>query len=758
MNIERIKSVGLGLTEPKGKFQKLSFTRRPVGDKDILIEIYYAGICHSDIHTAREEWGKWNDNQLVTGHEICGLVKQVGKDVTKFKIGDFAAIGCMVDSCGECPNCKAGHEQYCTEGTVLTYDSPDWKHHDEITKGGYSTNYVLNEDFAIKIPKSAANKLPQIPSLCCAGITTYAPIASANVKGKKVAIIGVGGLGHMGIQIANSFGAEEVVGFDIVNKAEYEDELHFKFVMANDRNIKRYNQYFDFILSTVPFDYDLDKYMGMVKKGGEVAIVGLPEYEANQTNISIKDLILNYGNVKIWGSQIGGIPLTQECVDYCLQHKCLPIVEVIPPDPKALDEAYEKVRAGKVRFRYVIDMTKMDGVEKFKDGGKTEEKVDKAAEKIAELMETVIKPAAEAGNPTALRLMNLDENYYTFTDEDVVNGFKGDAGQKGNVYVSSVDNYLVPGIQYNKEGQLYFIGGDPDYRNNPELFNQAIKFATPEDAQFFGEHYHDYPELIPMLQNPIYKEKQGGTLDMTLEDILKLDISDYAKNELTRAFQQGGGVEKKPAKVLRPTDTITVGDKEYDVEIADTEEKRKDGLSRVKSLDEDEGMLFVFEDPTTVSFTMAETSVDLDICFIDEEGEVIEVHSVDGGDPSPVECSEEYVYVLEVAKDSGIQPGDGIGMEGDELSDEEKETAKRSKMLVLDENGDVQMKLQGGERIMSIISTRKLIKLAIKAYKDDNDAAYRRVGKFVMNEFNNQDNRDPQYVEAPEKKGEENGK
>lgn len=401
----------------------------------------------------------------------------------------------------------------------------------------------------------------------------------------------------------------------------------------------------------------------------------------------------------------------------------------------------------------------------FKEGGEvTEEKVESAAEKVARLMEEVIKPAAEAGNKTALRFLDVDKNFYTFTEEDKAKGSKEEAGSKGNVYVKSADDYMVPLIQY-RDGNLTFIGDDFTL-DDDDTREQSIKFASPEDAEFFASNYHDYPEMVPMLQNKQYSK------DMTLEEILNSNISDSAKAEIQQAFgipkdQQGAQITitietETPKEEVREEFnaspmTISIGGKSYDVRIADTEESRRIGLSKETELPEDEGMLFVFEEPSTSPFTMAETSIDLDIIFIDEEGEVIEVQSVKAHDEKPVECKEEYCYVLEVNYGSGIEEGDQLESESDEFSDEEKDFTKQNKMLMLDENGDVQMKLVGGERIVSRIKTRQLIKAAIKAYRNDTERDYRRVGKMIMQEFFNQDHRDPQYVQAPEKKGEKDG-
>ena len=255
-----------------------------------------------------------------------------------------------------------------------------------------------------------------------------------------------------------------------------------------------------------------------------------------------------------------------------------------------------------------------------------------------------------------------------------------------------------------------------------------------------------------------------------LEYILSFDIPNNKKSELIKGlydserqsvsiFKEGGKnseepleqnpneIKKDSIKILRPTETIEVGDLEFDVEIADTDVKRKDGLSRCRRLNDGEGMLFIFDTPVRQYFTMKETPIDLDIIFIDETGTVISVESVEAYDPIPVVCDREYKYVLEVNIDSDVKPGDELDQDDSDFTEEEKENIKKSKMLVLNSAGDVQMKLVGGERIVSMIKTRQLIKAALKAYKTDNDSDYRRVGKLIFNELDAQDGRDPQYVE-----------
>lgn len=237
---------------------------------------------------------------------------------------------------------------------------------------------------------------------------------------------------------------------------------------------------------------------------------------------------------------------------------------------------------------------------------------------------------------------------------------------------------------------------------------------------------------------------------MTINDILQSDLSDKQKLEMIAILQSGGvtiQAEGGSVKVLHPTETITIGDKEYDVEIAETAEQREDGLSRVKSLDSDEGMLFIHEEVTSGYYTMEDTSIDLDIIFIDEEGTAIKVVTTKANQEDPIEC-EGYKYVLEVNTNSGVEEGDELDFEDDEVSEEDKKSIKKE-MLVLDSDGDVQMRLKGGERLFSRIFTRKLIKQSLKAYKSDEDVDYKRVGRMVLKELDAQDSRDPEYVTKP---------
>ena len=274
---ERIPAKGFAVFDESGQFKPYEFSRHAVGDHDIQIEILYAGICHSDLHHVRQEWGK-EEFPMVPGHEIAGRVVKIGKSVKKFNVGDYAGVGCMINSCGECNNCKVDREQYC-QGVVLTYHDKDPFHDNETTQGGYSNTIVVTEKFAVKIPKEA--KLEKVAPLLCAGITSYSPIHFSNVKkGDKVGIVGFGGLGHMGVQYAVALGADVTV-FDITEEKRA-DALRLgatKYVnVTHPEELKELENCFDFILTTVPSSYDPMMYVRMLKFGGEIGIVGLPSF------------------------------------------------------------------------------------------------------------------------------------------------------------------------------------------------------------------------------------------------------------------------------------------------------------------------------------------------------------------------------------------------------------------------------------------------------------------------------------------------
>ncbi|MEI0486571.1 NAD(P)-dependent alcohol dehydrogenase [Brachyspira intermedia] len=355
----RIPSKGFAAFSENGVFEPYEFTRHEVGSNDILIDILYSGICHSDIHSAKSDWGTSN-YPIVPGHEIVGIVTQVGENVTKFKVGDYAGVGCMVNSCGECENCLNNQEQYCLNSFVGTYDTPDRFHDNEITRGGYSDNIVVYDKFAVKIPDNADIK--KVAPLLCAGVTTYSPIKVMNVsKGDKIGIAGFGGLGHLAVKYAVNLGAEVTV-FDITEEKR-EDALNMgavKYVNVNNANeLTNLNNTLDYIISTIPANYDISMYMNMLKRGGEMAILGIPAIE-NMPSINVGTLILGNGSRKLFGSLIGGMKETQEALDYSVANNIYPDVEIINADAQAITEAYNKVINGEVKFRYVIDMKTID--------------------------------------------------------------------------------------------------------------------------------------------------------------------------------------------------------------------------------------------------------------------------------------------------------------------------------------------------------------------------------------------------------------
>jgi len=351
---ESVKTKGFAVFKNDGLFHPYEFTRHAVGDNEIQIEILYAGICHSDIHHVREDWGA-EKYPMVPGHEIAGRVVKVGKDVKKFRVGDYAGIGCMIGSCRHCEACESGLEQYCEEGAIMTYHDTDRYNNDEPTQGGYSNNYVVAEDFAIKIPDNA--QIEKVAPLLCAGITTYSPIRYAGVRrGDKVGVAGFGGLGHLAVQYLVKLGADVTV-FDIT-EAKRGDAARMgatKYVNVNNaEELDGLQKRYDFILSTIPAKYDPTMYLKMLKLDGQLGIVGIPS-SANMPQIPLVSIVMN-SNRKIFGSQIGGIKETQEMLDYSVANGIYPEVEILPADAQTITDAYQKVVDGKVKFRYVIDM------------------------------------------------------------------------------------------------------------------------------------------------------------------------------------------------------------------------------------------------------------------------------------------------------------------------------------------------------------------------------------------------------------------
>lgn len=346
---KNIKSKGYAGTSETAKLTPWEFERRAVGDNDILIDIKFSSICHSDIHTVKGHWGKQQYPQVV-GHEIAGIVAAVGKNVTKFKVGDKAGVGCMVDSCMECDNCKNGEEHHCEKGMTGTYGAPENTSPSGITQGGYSNNLVVRDHFAIKIPNNI--DLQHAAPLLCSGITTYSPLIKANFKrGDKVGIAGIGGLGHIAIKLAASKGAE-VYAFT-TTESKKQDILSFGakevIVVDNIEKLKPYAGKLDFMLSTIPYDFDIAAYASVVKPYGTFTQVGMPVNGTITTNFF--NMINN--RVKINASMIGGIPETQEVVNYCADNNLLPQIEIIKATE--INDAWEKVINKEARYRYVID-------------------------------------------------------------------------------------------------------------------------------------------------------------------------------------------------------------------------------------------------------------------------------------------------------------------------------------------------------------------------------------------------------------------
>ena len=330
----------------KAPLERTTIERRAVREFDVLIDIKFAGICHSDIHQAREGWGE-AIFPMVPGHEIAGIVSEVGPGVTKFQVGDRVGVGCMVDSCRECDNCKAGLEQYCTNGNVGTYNAIGKD--GEPTYGGYSEKVVVDENYVLGIPEGIA--LDEAAPLLCAGITLYSPLKHWNAgPGKKVAIVGMGGLGHMGVKIAHALGAEVTVLSQSLRKQEDGLKLgadHY-YATSDPKTFEELRGSLDLIVSTVSAPLDLGAYLSLLKTDGALVNVGAPEEPVSLNLFSVIG-----GRKTLAGSGIGGIQETQEMLDFCAEHGFGAEIELISADQ--INEAYERVLASDVRYRFVVD-------------------------------------------------------------------------------------------------------------------------------------------------------------------------------------------------------------------------------------------------------------------------------------------------------------------------------------------------------------------------------------------------------------------
>ena len=335
-------------TSPLAPF---SIQRREPLPGDVAIEILYCGVCHSDLHMVRNEWNM-SMYPMVPGHEIVGRVVKVGRDVTRFKEGDLAAVGCMVDSCRTCASCQRGLEQYCGQGMVLTYGSPD-KHLGGPTFGGYAESIVVDEAFTLKIPDEL--DLAATAPLLCAGVTTYSPLRHWKVgPGQKVGIVGLGGLGHMAVKFARAFGAHVVLFTTSPGKAADALRLgaHEVVISKNADEMARHVGSCDFILDAVSAEHDINAYLGLLKLDGTLTLVGVPAVP-----LPVAAFNLVFGRHRLAGSLIGGIAETQEMLDFCAEHKIGSDIEMIAI--QQIDEAYDRLLKGDVRYRFVIDMASL---------------------------------------------------------------------------------------------------------------------------------------------------------------------------------------------------------------------------------------------------------------------------------------------------------------------------------------------------------------------------------------------------------------
>jgi uncharacterized zinc-type alcohol dehydrogenase-like protein len=345
-------------TAPTSPMAATTIPRRSAGPHDVEIEILFCGVCHSDLHTVRNEWAAWPTvYPCVPGHEIVGRVTAVGGEVTGFKAGDLAAVGCMIDSCRICAGCKEGLEQYCdTNGTVFTYNGPDPHGTAPTTYGGYSERIVVDEHFVLRV--SPKLDLAATAPLLCAGITVYSPLRHWGAgPGKKVGIVGLGGLGHMGVKFAHAFGAETVLFTTSPSKIEDGKRLGADEVVVskNAAEMAAHSRSFDLIVNTVAASHNLDPFLSLLKRDGTLVLVGAPEHPHPSPTV----FALLLARRSLAGSGIGGIAETQEMLDYCADKNIASDIELIPA--QKIDDAYERMLKGDVKYRFVIDIKSMKG-------------------------------------------------------------------------------------------------------------------------------------------------------------------------------------------------------------------------------------------------------------------------------------------------------------------------------------------------------------------------------------------------------------
>lgn len=340
-----------GTAAADADLQQLNIRRRTPTPHDVEIEILYCGVCHSDLHTARNEW-HGTIYPCVPGHEIVGRIVSVGDHVSKFKVGDLAAVGCMVDSCRECSYCKEGLEQYCENGNIQTYNSPD-KHLGTQTYGGYSESIVVDEAYVLRVPENL--DLAATAPLLCAGITTYSPLRHWKVgAGQKVGVVGLGGLGHMGVKLAKAMGAEVIVYTTSQSKVEDAQRLGADDVVLSkdEAQMAKYAGKLHFVLDTVSGSHDINAYLSLLRVDGALALVGAPEHPLPVAAFSLIPYRRSFA-----GSTIGSIAETQEMLDFCGKHGIVADIEMI--NIQQINEAYERLLKGDVKYRFVIDMASL---------------------------------------------------------------------------------------------------------------------------------------------------------------------------------------------------------------------------------------------------------------------------------------------------------------------------------------------------------------------------------------------------------------